>query len=404
MFGRELYMEAGMNKAIVNLIKKILASVLVIAVVCLFALLFSVWYNTFDVIGLEFYDDSVVEDIFFNGDRVYISTQSGKLYMTGGYSTSNSRKYRNSEFYKNGKLGIPSPIMIYDGENGKIKSVVPCTDSDILLVTDNGTLYDLSDFELKRIVSRVSNAVKDYKNDSYIAVLEDASLIIIDRNGAETILYDDVTQVSTYKDSLYILFKNGELRQLFNYSLPEIRVLKEPLLSNVKSFQMLDSSACLDGLKFIENDAVAIKEPLMNVLLTTGELYAKGAYNLIKYNGVFSHTPSAVNVLNEWVCIGENVLEYSLAHMGTVMLRSDSNCEYFGFDMLKYTSPYPNSVEFIHYKLPVENVLKVQASDFTVCVKTEDEFYYWAEWSHNIFSGYKRGNEVPRGEAFIIKK
>ena len=87
-----------------------------------FAFAFIVWFDTFDVTGLEFYNNEPISEFYPAGEGFYLITENGKLYVVGSYGDTEDRRYRNSEFYFNEKIGLNDPVLVF---NKKVEMVIP---------------------------------------------------------------------------------------------------------------------------------------------------------------------------------------------------------------------------------------------------------------------------------------
>ena len=51
---------------------------------------YKLWYEFLDTRGLDFYDDQQIEKIYPYGDQLYLVTDDGNCYITGGNKKSRS--------------------------------------------------------------------------------------------------------------------------------------------------------------------------------------------------------------------------------------------------------------------------------------------------------------------------
>ena len=380
---------------IVKFLFRIIAILLVIGIVFLTC---SVWFNFYDIVGLELFKDETISDIIPYYDNIYVITEDGYCYVLGGYHNSSSRKYRNSESYHNDKLNTPSPVKIFDE---KVLQVIPYGSTGALLITEDGCLFDFNDFDIKEIYTNVSFAVKAsldqgkriFGTDNtalYYVIDKTNVLYAVNENGESKELFSQVSEVDVYLDKILVLDKNGALNQYQILDNGEI-ILTEKLFENVCAFDVKDTSLRYDGEKFIFDDEDAKNMPLINVLTNDGELYVKGAYNLLCCTRSLAAHPEP-RIISEWTLIAESVESFSLAPMGTAIKFSDSTAGYYGFD----TDNSANSnFDFGYLKLAQTNVIDVYASDVQVLIKTEQAFYTWgysleydvSDSEHNLFNG-----------------
>lgn len=346
-----------------------------------------IWYSVFDISGITFYNDEPISQIVPYEDRIYIITQNGNGYMAGNYNSS-SRKYRNSESYHNKKIGIPSPVMFF---NGSISEILPYDSNGTLFLSNDNELYDLYDFDVTKIADNVIDAdVKGTTEKRYYIVDSKLNLYETNEMGASRFISAEITQVRVYRDKIFALFTNGNLCEL-DASLTSDNPIVSTIYENVKTFDICDTSMrYIDG-NYVFDDEDAIAAPLLNVLTQKGELYAKGAYSLLPCTRSISVHPEPYFMEN-WSLIGENVSEFSLASMGTIIKFNDNTCAYFGFD--SNTSKNSN-YSFGYKEILLNNVTDVYATSLHVCVKTKEGFYIWGRYliydkagdTHDIFSG-----------------
>ena len=348
-------------------------------VVILFVLLQScMWYDTFDVTGLTFYNNEPIREIFLNDDRFYVITEEGKGYVAGGYSTSKDRKYRNSESCVNRETGILSPVLFFDGH---ISKIFPSNYGKIMFLDDKDVLYELNELEANKICDNAFFASKSFTMDN---------IYVVDNSG-KLFLYGEVVQhlasnvkaVRAYRDRVFVLSNDNCIYELSNGT------YSEPIFSDVKSFDVIDTShSIFNGETVISNDQQTMKKPLFNVLTNDGTLYAKGSYNLI-YRGYTNTNHHRPYVLNEWTIIGEKVSDFSLAGMGTLMLFEDSTCKYFGFD-----TTFEEGSLVSTRVLCDADVKSISATNCAVCYKTEEGFFLLGGIFEMLFDACKESNRI----------
>ena len=379
---------------IIKSISKLIAIVLIISIIVSAIL---IWYHTFDVIGLELYENERIEEIIPYYSSNYIITDEGYVYVMGYYN-SESRKYRNSEFYHNDKLGSPIPVKMYDG---KVTKIIPYDNLGALLINEKGELIDFNDFDIRKVYDGVSYSVKaPYKQgekifggeceELFYIIDTNGTLLAFNSNGESKELIFDVCAVDYYNDTVIALLYNGDLNQ-YSISDDGKLLLEETLFKNVSSFDVWDTAVRYDGEKFVYDDEAAQKIPLVNVLTNDGELYAKGAYNLLCCTRSLSAYPEP-KIIQEWTLIAEGVESFSMAPMGTAIKFMNGAAAYYGFD----TDNSSNSkFEFGYLQLNVTNVVGVYAGDVQVLIKTKDAFYVWGfsliydakSDNNNLFNG-----------------
>ena len=210
-----LCMEVSMIKSILKTIKKIFIVLLVILVVIASTLAFFIWYEFYDCIGLEFYKGQEIEQIIPVDERVYLITDDA-VYMAGDYNSS-SRKYRNSEFHRYKEWGTPHPVKIFDG---KVKNIITCELSYLLIITVDNELYRWYDLKLDKIADNIvsADAYASYGEGCVYSVIYavDAagSLEIIKDEGRTYSSVSNIKEIHTYRDRIFALFENGELTEL----------------------------------------------------------------------------------------------------------------------------------------------------------------------------------------------
>ena len=364
--------------------------------VILFALvvvLYVVWYQTFDVTGLTFYQNEPIEKIFLVDDRVYLITENGNGYVAGNYSSSKDRKYRNSEFRINDKLGTPSPVLFFDGN---IVDIIACNYGNILFVDDKNVLYELNDFTVKKICEDVLQATKSNTTEKIYFV--DKLGRLFSSSERDYCLASNVKMVKAYRETLFVLFNDGNLCKLTGNN------CSETIFTNVKSFDVVDTSERIfDGENVVADYLPAIENPLFNVLTNDGELYARGYYNLI-YKRLTNSSKHAPYVLEDWTIIGEDVVDYSLAGMGSLMILNDSTCKYFGFD-----TSFEEGSKVSERVFDDTDVISVCETDCAVCYQTDEGFYFLGNELSLFFDtcGDSRvcdKHNILSGEAYFLKR
>ena len=375
-----------MNK-LLSFIKKMLIAIGVLLVIGIIAVAFLIWYTFFDCTGLDLYKDQTISEIILTDYNIYLITEDNSLYMAGGYH-GRSRKYLNSEFHKNRKYGTPSPVKVFDQE---IKDFIVCPKNKIMIITQSNELYSLkdtkSDIKSERIAGNICCVDSHNVDEKYYVYLVDIYGILkrMDENGESVILASDIVEVHTYRERVFVLNSDGDLVELIIADDMSIKT-SEPLFSNVKSFDVKDTSLRFDGEKYIYDDQTAQDTPLFNVLTNDDKLYAKGAYSLLYSTRVLGFEPSPY-VIEEWEMLDEHVVDFSLSHNGTLMLLDDSRCSYYGYDPINNERSY-RKYNCTYYIIPIQNVTKISSSTSGVCVKGQDNnFYFWgANFFFNFYS------------------
>ena len=381
-----------------NILKFLFKTITILLVVGIVFLACSVWFCFYDVIGLELYKDETISDIIPYYDNIYVITEDGYCYVLGGYHNSSSRKYRNSESHHNDKLNASSPVKIF---SKKVLQVIPYGATSALLIDEENTLYDFNDFNIQEICSNVSYAVKATSsqgkrifgsdNKSLYYVIDKTNVLYaVNENGESKELFSAVSAVDIYLEKILVLNNDGVLNQ-YQISEDGKIILTEKLFEDVSSFDVKDTSLRFDGEKFVFDDEVAKNMPLLNVLTNDGELYVKGAYNLLCCTRSLAAHPEP-KIYNEWTLIAEQVESFSLAPMGTAIKHMDNTAGYYGFDTDNSAN---SSFEFGYLKLAQTNVVDVYASDVQVLIKTDQAFYTWgysleydvSDSEHNLFNG-----------------
>ena len=168
------------------------------------------------------------------------------------------------------------------------------------------------------------------------------------------------------------------------------------MFESVIDFEVLDTSTRYGETGFVFDDEYAIKTPLFNVLTKNGDLYAKGAYNMlccVHGSGENAHPFE----LKEWTLISENVNSFDLAPMGTVYIKNDTSCEYYGFDT-------KIGAKEVDYKELVSEgaVSAYTAEDLLVIVKTtENKYYIWSDMG-DVFTKSREGYNIFSGTPYVL--
>jgi hypothetical protein len=284
-----------------------------------------------------------------------------------------------------------------------------------LLITEDGSLIDFSDFEFKTISNKVIYAIKPHQyNDSLedfgeqhaeifwgdaeedIYYIIDENYVLYASNGKEKIkeLASDVVQVDFYTDTLFVLSKNGDLNQYY-ISNDGTLSHKDKVFENVKAFDVEYTALRFDGTKLLFDDEVGKQTPLINVLTNDDELYVIGAYNLLCCTGSIMAHPEP-HIIDEWTLIAEDVESFSLAQMGTAIKFKNNTAGYYGFDT---DNSYNSEFKFGYMDLELENVINVYASDVQVAVQTEEAFY---AWGYSLIYDSRENNNLFDGTPIVI--
>ena len=371
-----------------NKIKTVFIIFVFILVLILLALFGFVWYHFFDVSHLTLYSGENINDIIIHFEKVYVITDDGKAYVAGGYSDSEVREYQNSELTKNKWLkGNPSPVLFFDGV---VKTIFPCEDGSIMFTDNSNNLYVLQEVYAQKIANNIIYSAKSKVTGDIYAVDESHNLIVIG-NGEP--LLSGVSIVKTCGNKIFVLLDNGDLCE---YTKDGLSV---PIFSSVRCFEVVDTSEVVfDGSKFILNDTETAENPLINVLTFNGELYAKGSYNLI-YESYMNNQNHLPNKISEWTLIGNDVNDFSLAGMGTIMVFKDKSCAYFGFD-----TTYAEGSEMQYRYFDITNVEGVCATNCHVLIKTSNKFYFLGNQFRLFFGRMSDEHHIITGNPYILDR
>ena len=381
-----------------KIFKIIFVTALTLMVLLILIAAFIFWYAFYDVSGLDLYKDEPISEIIPCGKRVYLITEDGHGYVMGGYDPDSSRMYLNSEFHKNEKLGIVvSPVRFTDE---KIKQLFPYSDR-VLFITDSNNLYLAIDENSEYLCENIIYADHaTWRADEIIYAVDTSNnLYSISKQRESVLLCNNVEIVKAYRDRVFVLCTNGDLCELQKTNSNEY-ILSEPLYKNVADFDVLDTSTRHDGEKLVYDDATAINTPLFNVLTENGELYVKGFYNLLCCSRGLGESPEPVEY-KEWSLISENVSSFDLSYMGTVFVRKDTSCAYYG--LVKVSQVY-NSYEVVLEELFNDGAVSACTSkDNCIYVKTnENKYYMWGSWATISFVYYSENDALLQGNYNIV--
>ena len=375
------------------IVRLILGVVLLSCAICFYSCAIITGFIT----GFESYNNETISDIIPYYRNIYVITEDGYCYVSGDYSSSSSNKYWLYESTHNDKLYTHTPVKILDE---RVKKVIPYSTLGALLIDEDDRLFDFNDFTVKEVYNGVSYAtiVPYYHNErifgngntyAYYVIDKSGVLYAVSESGETKKLFSQVCSVDFYLDTILVLNDSGVLNQYQISESGEI-TLTEKLFENVSSFDVMDTSLRFDGEKYVFDDEAAKDLPLINVLTNDGELYTKGAYNLLCCTLSLAAHPEP-KIIDEWTLIAEKVEDFSMAPMGTAIKFTNSSAGYYGFD----TDNSANSkFEFGYLELAPANVIDVYASDVQVLVKTTQAFYKWGssleydvEGDHTLFTG-----------------
>lgn len=390
-----------MNKYNKYKVGKILLIVLATlgALICLIPIALGIflYIELVDVSGISFYKDAEIKQIQTEDEMAYFITEDGKGYVTSYNIYSTSRTYRNAEFYSHYALDIPSPVLFWDGE---IEVLEPTGDGTYFITSDK-TLYRWSSyyFEVEKIAESVIDIDFDFmkttqKVQKVYFIDVDYNLWMIDHENAPVHILSDVRQVQGYHNRIWVVMNDGVLYEALENE--QGYTLSEPIFEDVVTFDVVATAQRSHQGQVFFYDEESLLKPLMNVLTEDGTLYAKGAYNSCH---IWNAEYLQVYEIDEWEIIGENVSDYSVARMGTVMAFRDGTCAYYGFNLQAAAFH-----EMLYQTLPITNVKNVYASKF--CVQVEDENktrYFWGDSNCNVLLYKKEGHDdITSDEPLII--
>lgn len=304
--------------------KKIVFAITIVAVLILI-MWFFVWYNFFDVTGLEFYEDQPIKCFFSTNNRVFLLTEEGYGYVAGDYSNGSSRKYLNSETTYNSYLNGSCPVKFF---NGKIKQIID-EESNTFFISETDQLFRLHyDLTLESVADNVVYASAGDEVEIYFVDIYEN--LYVKSNEKINFLKENIKKIKCYKDFVYVLTTKGSLYLCERND--ENLKFDDMLFEAVQDFDVVDTSARIIDGKYVSNDATAVSLPLVNVLTQGGDLYVKGAYNTLPCGQITSQAPAEPKIYEDWLHIASDIKQFSVAPMGTIMLDEDNKALYYGFD------------------------------------------------------------------------
>ena len=363
-----------------NVLRIALITLLVLTIAFILFVVGFIWYKFYDITGLTLYNDEPISEIIPFDDRFYFITEDGEGYVAGGYAHSSSRIYLNSQSYENEKLGIPSPVKFSDE---KIEKLYAYSDR-ALFITESKDLYRAFDEKSEYICSDIIYADHaTWRADTVIYAIDTSNtLYSISEQGEKVFLCDNVKIVKAYRERIFVLRTNGVFCELIKTEAGSYE-FSNPIFENVAAFDVMDTSTRFDGVKFIFDDEKAINTPLFNVLTENGDLYVKGVYNLLCCTRASSEFPEPFE-LEEWTLISDNVNSFDLAPMGTIFIKNDTSCAYYGFDV---DIRPDEGFEVKHRELFSEGAVSAYtADDVFVIVKTSENKYFIWSGMFNVFT------------------
>jgi len=317
---------------------------------------YKLWYEFLDTRGLDFYDDQQIEKIYPYGDQLYLVTDDGNCYITGGNKKSQSREYQNAKQRINLKLGIPAPVLFHEGG---VKEIIPYADLSALFITDGGDLYSLEDLRVTKIKSGVISAARG-SSDGRIYFVDSSNSLYAQKGNRQSFLVDDVRSVRVFGERIFVL-TTGNLLAEIKFNAHGVAFLSSAIFENVKSFDIPVSPTG-------ESSGV-----LINVLTNDGKLYTNGAYS--RPDQAREKT-GGTNPDEEWKLIAGRVASFDTAIMGTVLIFEDGSASYYGFDTLE------GGEDKFGYKLIFgDGISYVAASDNHVMIKRDNAWYFWGSES-----------------------
>lgn len=340
---------------------KVIISVILIVSTCLSLggcigtiVVYKLWYEFLDTRGLELYDNQQIEEIYPYENQLYFVTDDGKCYITGGNKKSQSREYQNAKQKVNLKLGIPSPVLFYEGA---VKEIIPYADLSALFITADSTLYSLEDLRVTKIKAGVLSAARS-NPEGPIYFVDSENSLYSQRGTRQSFLIDGVKCVKLSGERIFVLTTDDVLAEI-KFNAHGKAFLSPAIFENIKSFEILDTEA---------------DNPLMNVLTNDGKLYTKGTYTRPEYPD--SENAGGIYLHEDWKLIAGKVADFDTAIMGTVISFEDGSASYYGFDTAD------GGEDKFGYKLIFgDGISRVAASDDHVMIKRETTWYFWGSAS-----------------------
>jgi len=358
----------------------------IIALVCLLLIIvgvavfgFYTWYWFYDIGDLKLYDSEPIEQIVQSGEVSYILTDNGDCYMVGGYDgLVGGRNYWNTESRPCESLGIHcSPVYM-------MSDVVKIFSDEYLpaiLLTKDGTAYETDSGEAKKIMDNVLFIDKINTFENYYIIDTAHRLWYLEGDNQPEQLFEGVTMVSSFYGRAFVLLDTGWFGEIYR---EEKGYAFVPLFENVISFDVKRTRYILgveDGLSPKPEEKIP---PVINVLTEDGTLYAKGAYEIIKYSDSIKTTTIASDpcIIEEWMVVEQDVKNFSLSERGTLLLKDNGEIIYFCVVQGKDDEvPY----EFTKLLLNYNDVISIQAMDSQLLIQTKERYYMYGNIFDNEF-------------------
>lgn len=373
-----------------NFFKKTLIAVCVLFLILAILVSCYIWYFFYDVSGLKLYKNEPIRDIVISYGRVYLITDNGNGYVGGEYNRSDNRKYRNALGYTRKALNnAAAPVLFFDGQ---IKRIFPDKQDfqRIYFTDEQDNLYELYDFNVTKKCEKIIYATRVHDFDLTYAIDTDNRLVIVEEDCR--VLLQNVTMVEVFRSKIYVLLQNGDLCEFKGGE------LSSPIFSSVQKFDVIDVSFPRpDDNDPVLNDSEVTANSIFNVLTTDGSLYAKGTYNP-EYSSVLNGRRHEPYVLEDWTLLGTNVVDFSLAGMGTVFMYSD-NCAYYGFD-----SSSDEKLEFGLKILNIKDPEAICATSRHICIENDDGFYFMGNMFELFFDRMSEEHNIITGVPYFLEK
>ncbi len=359
-------------------VAKICIIVLITLVLCASGFVILMWY-LFEYTGnLQYYEFENIREIEAKGDTLVWITETGDCYVSGGYETTGSIKYANTEHKNYMAKNVPKPVKCFDGV---AKRAVIC-DNLLLIISETKKLYSVSDKGTKLLAEGVLGAVQ-VDNGEFCYIDEAGNLIKITSEENHVKIAEKVSKIQVCDQWIFILYNNGKLIAYDKKFTDNLRY-SNYICSDVRDFEAVKNSLRYDSVKgYYDLDGDISERVTITLLDHENNLYVKGSYSLL-YNRhkLFTDIIPPVKEYKEFTLIAESVEYFKSSSMGTVIRHSDGQIAYFGNNTSWESDPWVGYMD-----LELNDIIDIDIAASMIYALTEEGVIYC--WGSNDEAQYK---------------
>lgn len=364
--------------------KKIFVVISLVFVVAIIICCVCLWFEFYHIGDLILYKYETIDRIYTSSDVMYFITSDGYGYVSGGWASSDNRDYINTEGRILKGTNLSTPVRIFDQ---KVRELSPY-DGGVLIITEQNELFSATDNCIVKCADNVNTAIYRQNTKQIFVIDQENNLSILCEDGCFNILKQNVKQILSYNNQLYVLNLFGDLSVIILDEDANI-LSEEQIYSDVKLFDVNNASSRFEDGKIVDSDlSLNYDNALFVVLLTSNQLYCRGIYHpFMEHRDLVGQYPDIITI-EDWTLIGEDIVEFSSSAMATIMIDKTGEIRYYGFDTTRDTW-----LGFI--ELDIEDVQSVVCENSYVCVKTNSQkWLFWGDSWTNQFCAVNNNDRV----------